>query len=60
MQQILNKLKDTVNEENFDIRKKEKKTNFVASMNSIGKILWWIQLVKKATTVQYPEGKNIL
>lgn len=25
MQQILNKLKDTVNEENFDIRKKEKK-----------------------------------
>ena len=25
MQQILNKLKDIVNEENFDIRKKEKK-----------------------------------
>lgn len=25
MQQILNKLKDTVNEENFDIHKKEKK-----------------------------------
>ena len=39
-QEILDKPKDSKNEKKLDIYKKEKKTNFVASMNSIGKIVW--------------------
>ena len=35
----LNKLKSIVNGKNMDTKKKEKKTNFVASINSTGKML---------------------
>lgn len=40
-QNVLNKLKDIVNGKNFGIHKKEKKTDFLATVNSIGNILWW-------------------
>lgn len=61
MQQILNKLKDAVNEENLGIHKKEKKQILLLAWTRFGKFFgefnWWRN---KATTVQYPEEKIIL